>query len=116
VLPSGTDDERARAQELARHFRGACVAPPLELAALAGVLAGAAAAIGVDTGLAHLAAALKVPVVGIYGPTDPACTGLYADGPAVNLGGHGRFPGPDEVMSALRGLTAIEQCAQGQEA
>ncbi|MEQ8819822.1 MAG: glycosyltransferase family 9 protein [Sumerlaeia bacterium] len=35
-------------------------------------LAAAALVIGADTGLLHLAAALGTPVVGIYGPTDPA--------------------------------------------
>ncbi len=33
--------------------------------------------IGGDTGPLHLAAALKIPVVGIYGPTDPARNGPY---------------------------------------
>ena len=33
--------------------------------------------IGGDTGPLHLAASLKVPVVGIYGPTDPARNGPY---------------------------------------
>jgi heptosyltransferase-1 len=33
--------------------------------------------IGGDTGPLHLAAALRVPVVGIYGPTDPARNGPY---------------------------------------
>jgi heptosyltransferase-1 len=34
--------------------------------------------IGGDTGPLHLAAALNVPVVGLYGPTDPARNGPYA--------------------------------------
>ena len=33
--------------------------------------------IGGDTGPLHLAAALKIPVVGIYGPTDPGRNGPY---------------------------------------
>jgi hypothetical protein len=33
-----------------------------------------------DTGPLHLAAALDRPVVGIYGPTDPARNGPYGDG------------------------------------
>jgi heptosyltransferase-1 len=33
--------------------------------------------IGGDTGPLHLAAALKVPVVALFGPTDPARTGPY---------------------------------------
>jgi heptosyltransferase I len=34
--------------------------------------------VGGDTGPLHLAAALRVPVVGIYGPTDPERNGPYA--------------------------------------
>jgi heptosyltransferase-1 len=37
----------------------------------------AAVTIGGDTGPLHLAAALERPVVGIYGPTDPARNGPY---------------------------------------
>jgi heptosyltransferase-1 len=33
--------------------------------------------IGGDTGPLHLAAALRVPVVAIFGPTDPARTGPF---------------------------------------
>ena len=33
--------------------------------------------IGGDTGPLHIAAALQIPVVGLYGPTDPARTGPY---------------------------------------
>jgi heptosyltransferase-1 len=33
--------------------------------------------VGGDTGPMHLAAALAVPVVAIFGPTDPARTGPY---------------------------------------
>jgi heptosyltransferase-1 len=34
--------------------------------------------IGGDTGPLHLAAALQIPVVGIFGPTDPARNGPYS--------------------------------------
>ena len=40
-------------------------------------LAEARFVVGGDTGPLHLAAALGVPVVGLYGPTDPAQTGPY---------------------------------------
>lgn len=36
-----------------------------------------------DTGLMHVAVALGVPVVAIFGPTDPRCTGPYSDRSAV---------------------------------
>jgi lipopolysaccharide heptosyltransferase II len=42
---------------------------------LAALLAGASVVVAGDTGPLHLAAALGTPVLGIYGPTDPANTG-----------------------------------------
>jgi lipopolysaccharide heptosyltransferase I len=44
---------------------------------LMAVLAEARFVVGGDTGPLHLAAALGVPVVGLYGPTDPEQTGPY---------------------------------------
>ncbi|MBI2885417.1 MAG: lipopolysaccharide heptosyltransferase II [Candidatus Omnitrophica bacterium] len=46
---------------------------------LAAVLERAAAVISNDTGVLHLAAALRRPVVALYGPTSPALTGPYGD-------------------------------------
>lgn len=60
---------------------GAEVAPPTSLRELAGVLAGARVVIGGDTGPLHLAAALRTPVVGLYGPTNPARNGPYGQLP-----------------------------------
>ncbi|MEO6696743.1 MAG: glycosyltransferase family 9 protein, partial [Gammaproteobacteria bacterium] len=52
------------------------------LAGLAGVLAHARGVIGVDTGLAHLAAALSAPAVTIYGATSPELTGTVGSNQA----------------------------------
>lgn len=46
-----------------------------DLGALAEWLAGAALYVGNDSGITHLAAACGVPVVAIFGPTDPAVWG-----------------------------------------
>jgi heptosyltransferase-1 len=50
---------------------------PATLAQLIAILRRSALAIGGDTGPLHLASALQVPTVGIYGPTDPARNGPY---------------------------------------
>jgi heptosyltransferase-1 len=107
VLPWGNAPEQQRATRLAASLSGACVAPRLSIAELAGVIAGARFVVGVDTGLTHLAAALNIPVVGIYGATDPGSTGVNAPGRAVNLGSIGRFPSTDDVIEALRGLALL---------
>jgi heptosyltransferase-1 len=48
------------------------------MAELIALVRRAALVIAGDTGPLHLAAALGRPVVGLYGPTDPARTGPYA--------------------------------------
>lgn len=109
VLPWGSAEEEERARRLAQRLPpGACVAPRLALGELAAVLAGARAVVGVDTGLTHLAAALHVPCVGVYGATDPRATGLYAGPWAANLGTGGMFPSVREVMDALERLGVLK--------
>ncbi|WP_341991208.1 lipopolysaccharide heptosyltransferase I [Azorhizobium sp. AG788] len=73
--------EEARAAAIAADLPGVELAPPLGLDRIAPLLAGAEAVVTVDTGLGHLAAALGVPTVGLYGPTNPHLTGLF--GPKV---------------------------------
>ena len=43
----------------------------------------AVAVVGLDSGPLHLAAALRKPGVGLYGPTDPACTGPFGGSMSV---------------------------------
>ncbi len=76
-LPWGNPAEKARAERIARGLRNAVVLPKLNLAGVAKVLAGASACVAVDTGLGHLAAALDVPTVSLFGPTNPGLTGAY---------------------------------------
>lgn len=49
--------------------------PSLSIADMAAVLANAKGVVAVDTGFGHLAAALNLPTVSIYGSTNPAYTG-----------------------------------------
>lgn len=83
--------------------------------------------IGGDTGPLHLAAALQVPVVAIFGPTDPARNGPYGTRSVVlrspsSTTSHTRNPNPDEAMleigvdevvDAARGLLAAGEVAHG---
>lgn len=77
LLPWGNEIERARAEQIAKDLDFVTVLPKLSLAAIAGVLSGATAAVAVDTGLGHLAAAMDIPCVSLYGPTSPDKIGAY---------------------------------------
>ena len=104
VLPWGSTREQARAERIASQLPGAMVAPRLSLIEAARLLADAQIAIGVDTGLAHLAAAVQTPTVAIYVSTDPEATGVLAACNAVNLGGIGQLPAVETVATTVERL------------
>jgi heptosyltransferase-1 len=104
VLPWGSAEERRRCERIARATDRALVAPRMALGELARLMQRARCVAGVDTGLAHLAAALGVPTVGIYCDSDPALTGLYGSARARNLGAPGAPPSAGEVLRALEEL------------
>lgn len=104
VLPWGNEKEKVRSERLAAAIPNAISPPRLNLVEAAALLAHAHAAIGVDTGLSHLAAALKVPTIGLYIATDPGLTGLHAGKLALNLGGERASPSVDDVVSSLTQL------------
>jgi heptosyltransferase-1 len=56
---------------------GTATAVPATLTELIAITQRARLFVGGDTGPLHLAAALRVPVVGIFGPTNPARNGPY---------------------------------------
>jgi heptosyltransferase-1 len=109
VLPSGNATERKAADEIARASSQtsgtrALVAPPVSLPEAAALLGGATAIVGVDTGLLHLAAALDVPTVGLFGATPRWRYAPYWSPHAINLGSFGEpgmQPGLDAVVDAL---------------
>ena len=79
VLTSGSELEYERSRRIADGLGNARVLARRPLTDMAAILRGSRGAICMDTGLAHLAAALGVPTVTLYGPTDPALIG--ATGP-----------------------------------
>lgn len=104
VLPGGSAVERERAARLAQSIPGAVAAPPMTIEALAALLAASRAAVGVDTGLTHLAVALQVPTVALYTATDPGLTGVLGSGFHRNLGGKQQVPQPVEVLAELNAV------------
>ena len=66
-LPHGSDEEEQRSEAIASALDGkAAVWPRLDLGSLTDRLAGCAGAIGVDSGLSHIAVALDLPHVQVY--------------------------------------------------
>ena len=100
ILPGGSAPERTRAARLTQSLGRAIAAPAMNLADLAGLLSGASIVIGVDTGLVHLAAALRRPTLALYCASDPALTGVLGMAPHVNLGGAGAPPAASAVVAA----------------
>ena len=75
VLPWGTDAERDRAARIAGGSERVAILPKLSISEKAAVIAGAEGTVGLDTGLSHIAAALGIPSVTLYGATDPELIG-----------------------------------------
>ncbi len=102
VLPWGNDAERMTSERLARALgRAALVPPKLSLPAVVGLLNGAAATVGVDTGLVHIAAALKRPTIELYNFATAWRTGGYWSPHVLNLGTVGQSPTVAQVEAAL---------------
>jgi heptosyltransferase-1 len=83
LLPWGSEAEQALAERVAGAIGGE-VLPRLSIEQLAGRIAGARFVVGLDTGLTHLAVALGVRTVTLYGPSVPVFDRV-ADGELVNL-------------------------------
>ncbi len=77
LLPWGNQAEHDRANRIATHSNLIKVLPRSTLSELAAIINNAHAVVSVDTGLAHLSAALNVPNITLYGPTDPKLVGTY---------------------------------------
>lgn len=87
VLPWGNAREQERCFRLQAAIAGSEVFARQPLDRTAELIAGARLVVGVDTGLLHLAAAYRVPLIGIYLSTDPGLTGPRGAGDIRVVGG-----------------------------
>ncbi|WP_268874508.1 lipopolysaccharide heptosyltransferase I [Chitinasiproducens palmae] len=105
ILPWGNEAERVVSERIAAEFGQAAVVPPrLSLAAVVGLIDQAAATVGVDTGLVHIAAALRRPTVELYNFSTAWRTGGYWSSAVVELGASNRPPHIVDVKRALAGF------------
>ncbi|HIG41320.1 MAG: lipopolysaccharide heptosyltransferase I [bacterium] len=88
LLPQGSPIEEQRARRIADSVRdsnkeatdGGNVLKVLASVSLGGLIqeiSSCTGVVAVDTGLGHLAVAMNIPMIGIYGSTDPLLTGPY---------------------------------------
>lgn len=66
---------------------------------LAYLLAGSTLVVSPDTGPLHMARALDVPVVGLYGYTNPLRCGPYGKYQDLVVDGYARYPGEEYPVS-----------------
>lgn len=91
--------------------RGLCLAGQLTLSQLSHILAQIRLLVTIDTGIAHLAAAVNGPVIGLHGPTrferwgacNARATGLNSPHPSAGYINYGfeQHPCGDQIMASL---------------
>lgn len=82
LLPWGSLEEQQRAHEIkqqAGSHQAVSVLPKMSLREIVTQLSLVAGVVSVDTGLAHLAAALDKPQISLFGPTNPGLTRPYGN-------------------------------------
>lgn len=112
VVLTGSAAERGLASWVAERAdlpAGAVLAGRLDLAELAGLVAGARLVVSADTGVAHLATAYRTPSVVLFGPVRPRHWGPPPDrpwhralaGPAPTPAPDGEPPGTHPALAAI---------------
>ena len=106
LLPWGSEAERRDAEALAAGIPNARVLPRLSMMDAVTLAQHARLAVGVDTGLTHIAAAFVRPTIEIYCDSPKWKTEGNWSERIVNLGELGAPPSSDEVVAAARRLLA----------
>jgi heptosyltransferase-1 len=75
----GSEKEKLRAERIVSEIDRAKVLEPSNISELVSEMRSCSGVVSVDTGLGHLATALNIPLVGIYGATDPNLTGFHGE-------------------------------------
>lgn len=104
LLPWGSPREKEEAERLAAALPHARVLPKLSMMDAVELARHAALAVGVDTGLTHIAAAFVRPTVEIYADSPRWKTEGNWSPRIINLGDTGAPPTVDEVVAAARRL------------
>lgn len=106
LLSWGNDKEKQEAGELAAAMPNARVLPRLSILEAAALAESASLAIGVDTGLTHIAAAYERPTIELYCDSPRWKTEGNWSPNIINLGDAGQPPQVEQVWQAVRQLQA----------
>mgnify|MGYP003575262570 CR=1 FL=1 len=106
LLPWGSPEEQAAAQRMASQMRNARVLPKLPLMEAVLLAQRARLAIGVDTGLTHIAAAFNRPTIELYCDSPRWKTEGDWSPDIINLGDLGASPSAAQVAAAIERLLA----------
>jgi heptosyltransferase-1 len=98
--------EESLARKVVEESKGAATAVACSVSQLIELTRRAALFIGGDTGPMHLAAALRVPVVALFGPTDPARNGPFGTCSVVlrsqqSATSYSHTSNPDEALCSI---------------
>jgi heptosyltransferase-1 len=104
LLPWGNEEEKQAAQQLAAQMHNAHVLPKLPLMEAVTLAQQAALAVGVDTGLTHIAAAFNRPTIELYCDSPRWKTEGNWSSNIINLGDLGQPPSVTEVEAAVATL------------
>ena len=108
LLPWGSAAERAAAERIAAGVPGAQVLPALSLMEAVTLAQRAALAVGVDTGLTHIAAAFERPTVELYCDSPRWKTEGNWSPRIINLGDAGAPPAVAQVETAALALLDLQ--------
>lgn len=105
LLAWGSHAEKSDAEALAAQIPNATVLPKLSMEDAVQLARHASLAIGVDTGLTHIAAAFVRPTIELYCDSPKWKTEGNWSPSIINLGDQGAPPSVDEVLDAVRRLS-----------
>ena len=105
LIPWGSEGELREAEAIAQGLEGARVLPKLSIQEIAQHVELAALVVGTDTGLVHLATALRKPTVMIFTATSRPHSGWRFRGWCGPIGDDGRAPSVEEALEAIEGVS-----------
>jgi heptosyltransferase-1 len=109
LLPWGSEAEKQAAQQLAAQMPNARVLPKLSMMEAVVLAQQASLAVGVDTGLTHIAAAYNRPTIELYCDSPRWKTEGDWSPNIINLGDIGSPPSAGEAVAAAEQLLEREQ-------